>query len=97
MTTNNSTTQLRNPNTVKSYATTLTSLVTATPSMMQAADTQVHAGHDAGSATSQQEPQRLTTHRGIRSRPATEPLGFSVDAMEPVGTHPEIQASSNRR
>ena len=24
---------------------------------------------------------------------ATEPLGFSVDAMEPVGTHAEIEAS----
>ena len=47
-----------------------------------------------GSATSPQYPQQPENspwhHDPVA---ATEPLGFSVDAMEPVGTHAEVQAS----
>jgi hypothetical protein len=47
-----------------------------------------------GSATSPQYPQQPENspwhHDPVA---ATEPLGFSVDAMEPVGTHAEIEAS----
>ena len=49
-------------------------------------------------ATSPQYPQLPAIHRGLTASIRTSnPLGFSVDAMEPVGTQAEIEASLNRR
>ena len=52
------------------------------------AETSTHTGQ------SSQIPSYQRTHLGHHDPvPATEPLGFSVNAMEPVGTPTEIQSS----